>query len=244
MPEPLGNGQSERHAQPGAKNGLEHAILRTVAYADIFDYPLTEQELHRFLVGVSAPFSAVREVLHAELLGRQRLIQTHGYLALPGRASIVEVRLRRQFVSARLWRKGMRYGLAIASLPFVRMVAITGTLAVSNAERGADIDYLIATTPNRVWLARSLCLVFVHLGRLEGVEICPNYVISVDALEQFEHSFFTAHELAQMVPLYGVDVYKALLATNDWAQRFLPNAFAVPPAVVHGRIWPIARAIA
>ena len=61
MSEPPGIEQSERHTQPGAASGLEAAILRTVAYADIFDYPLTERELHRFLVGVSAPLSAVRE---------------------------------------------------------------------------------------------------------------------------------------------------------------------------------------
>jgi hypothetical protein len=70
---------------------------------------------------------------------------------------------------------------------------------------------------------------------LEGVEICPNFVISVDALGQFERSFFTAHELAQMIPLYGIDVYEALLAANSWAQRFLPNAFPALLAAVPGR---------
>jgi hypothetical protein len=105
-------------------------------------------------------------------------------------------------------------------------VAVTGTLAVDNVEQGADIDYLIATVPGRVWLARLLTVGIVRVGRLAGVEICPNYVISVDALEQFDHSLFTAHELAQMVPLYGLDIYKELVRVNGWAQCFLPNAFA------------------
>ena len=150
-----------------------------------------------------------------------------GYVTLPGRESIVETRLLRQALCTSLWPKGIRYGLAIASLPFVRLVAVTGTLAVDNVEQGADIDYLIATAPGRVWLTRLLTLVIVRIGRLEGVEVCPNYVISVDALEQFDHSLFTAHELAQMIPLYGLDVYEALISVNAWAQHFLPNAFSV-----------------
>jgi hypothetical protein len=142
-----------------------------------------------------------------------------------------------------MWRKGVRYGMAIASLPFVRMVAVTGTLAVNNMERGEDIDYLIVTVPHRVWLARLLVLVFVHLGRLEGVTICPNYVLSSDALGRFDSSFFTAHELAQMIPLYGYDIYQELLRVNAWARRFLPNAFASPQDPLPYRVTPLRRAL-
>jgi hypothetical protein len=204
---------------------LESAILQAVAYADVFDYPLTLRQAHRYLAGVSASLSGVRRALDNGLLKQHQLVCERGYLTLPGRESIVETRLQRQEFSALLWRKGMRYGLAIASLPFVRMVAVTGTLAVNNVEPGADIDYLIVTEPGRVWLTRLLVLVVVYLGRLEGVTICPNYVISTNVLGQFDHSFFTAHEFVQMVPLYGLAVYRDILAANDWVQRFLPNAF-------------------
>jgi hypothetical protein len=105
------------------------------------------------------------------------------------------------------------------------MVAITGALAVDNVDSDADIDYLIVTAPRRVWLARSLSIALVYKGRLEHIEICPNYVISIDALDQFDRSFFSAHELAQMVPLHGFDVYDRLLHANRWARSFLPNAF-------------------
>jgi hypothetical protein len=124
-----------------------------------------------------------------------------------------------------MWPKAQRYALSIASLPFVRMVAITGTLAMNNVEPNADIDCLIVTVPHRVWLTRSLSIVFVHMGRLENIELCPNYVISLDALDQFDRSFFSAHEIAQMVPLYGLDTYSQLIHANSWAREHLPNAF-------------------
>jgi hypothetical protein len=136
-----------------------------VAYADLFDYPLTVDEVYRYLAYRAAPLSAVREALDNGLLTNQRLARSRGYVTLAGRESVVETRLRREAVSARMWRKGLRYGRAIASLPFVRLVAVTGTLAVNNMELGEDIDYLIVTAPQRVWLARLLAVAFVHLGR-------------------------------------------------------------------------------
>jgi hypothetical protein len=229
---------------PGSPSrSLEQAILKAVAYADVFDYPLTVHEVHRYLAEVPAPLSAVSDALENGLLSRCQLACHRGYVTLPGRASIVETRLRRQAVGTRLWPIGIRYGLVIGSLPFVRMVAITGTLAVDNVDHGADIDYLIVTAPRRVWLARLIALIVVHLARLEQVTICPNYVISADAMEQWDHTLFTAHELAQMVPLYGLDVYRELMGVNDWAQRLLPNAFASPPAAPHRSIGPLRRAL-
>jgi hypothetical protein len=211
--------------QSSSLDAVEEAILRTVAYADVFDYPLTAHEIHRYLAGTQARPSVVQHVLGDRFLARGELVENRGYISLRGRESIVATRLQRKAISDRLWRKGLRYGLAIARLPFVRLVAVTGTLAVNNAEYDADIDYLIAVVAGRVWLARQLCLVLVYLGRAERVTICPNYVISTQALDQFERSLFTAHELANMVPLYGLDVYQELLRRNAWAQEYLPNAF-------------------
>ena len=205
---------------------VQIAILRTIAYADLFDYPLTLDQVHRYLVNVTALPATVHSALHSEWLVPRRLTCAHGFYCLAGREAIIQTRLRRAEISARLWPKARRYGLSIASLPFVRMVAITGTLAVNNVEADADIDYFIVTTPRRVWLARSLAIALVHRGRLEGIEICPNYVISTDALDQFDRSLFSAHELAQMVPLYGLDLYQRLIHTNRWAKAYLPNAFA------------------
>jgi hypothetical protein len=224
------------------RSPLEAAILRTVAYADLFDYPLTVPEVYRYLAGTAVPLSAVQEALEDGPLSVERLARSREYVTLVGRESLVETRLRREALSARMWRKGKRYGRAIASLPFVRMVAVTGTLAVNNIELGQDIDYLIVTAPRRVWLARFFVLVFVYLGRLERLTICPNYILSSDALSQFEPSFFTAHELAQMIPLYGLDTYRALLETNAWARRYLPNAFAASPDRLVHRVTPFSRA--
>jgi hypothetical protein len=142
------------------------------------------------------------------------------------RGHLVATRLLRGDASSRLIGKACLYGGMIARLPFVRMVAITGSLAVDNADKGDDIDYLIVTAPGRVWLARALTMAVVRLAALRGVTVCPNYLLSEEALALPEQDRYTARELLQMRPLSGDRVYRRLLAANAWWRDYLPNALA------------------
>jgi hypothetical protein len=134
------------------------------------------------------------------------------------------VRDERRQTSAQLWPVARRWAVILGWLPFVRMVAVTGALAVDNAPKGDDIDYLIVTAPGRVWLARGLAVLVVRLARLAGTGLCPNYVLAETALAQKRQDLFVAHDLAQMVPLIGHGVYARMRADNAWAADFLPQA--------------------
>jgi hypothetical protein len=201
------------------------AILNTVVYADIFDYPLTLTEIHRYLTGACAPLETVSALVAAHRFLRP----VGGYYTLPGRESIVQTRERREKEAPRLWREARAYGRIIAGLPFVRMVAVTGSLAMNNVEANADIDYLIVTTPGRLWLCRLLVLVVVRLAAFRGISLCPNFLLTENALEIPAHSLYAAHEFVQMVPLSGLDVYQRMRALNPWVNDFLPNVDGLSP---------------
>jgi len=207
---------------------VERAILHTVAYADVFDYPLTAAEVHRYLAGVSATPTAVHSLLGNGRLVPHRLARCQGYFTLPGREAIVETRRRRAEVAARMWPRAVQYGRLIAALPFVRMVAVTGALAMDNVDADADIDYLIVTEPGRLWLCRALVIALVRLAARRGDVVCPNYFLSERALTLQERNPFTAHELAQMVPIAGMHIYYRMRRLNAWTAHFLPNADGPP----------------
>jgi hypothetical protein len=209
----------------GAIRGVADAILHTVVYADLFDYPLRSEEIHRYLTGCPAPLAVVEEHLHQNGRLGEYLDSAAPFWFLAGREHLVALRREREAFSLGLWSEVQRYGRLIAPIPFVRMVSITGSLAMSNASSpDDDIDLLIVTTRDRVWLARGLVVLIVHLARRLGVDLCPNYVIAEHRLELGERSLFTAHEIAQLIPVHGLEVYYRLLESNAWLSAFLPNA--------------------
>ncbi len=207
---------------------LHDAIVQTVAYSDIFQYPLKAEEIHRYLIRWRVTLDEVCAALSDPHLTPQRLTRVGDYYTLPGREAIVETRLRRARTSTVLWEKAIFWGRRIASLPFVRMVAVTGALSVDNSEAGDDLDYLIVTEAGRLWLCRGLVIGLVRLAARRGDIICPNYFISERALVMREHSLYTAREMAQMVPLTGYMLYQRMRELNPWVEEWLPNAVGLP----------------
>ena len=202
--------------------------MRTVAYADIFEYPLTLPEIHRYLIGLAVSRETVGAAIANELLPAGRLVERDGYYALLGREAIVATRQERQERAAAVWPRALRYGRLIASLPFVRLVAITGELAMDNVRPESDIDFFVVTEHRRLWLCRALILAIVHAAGRLGDTICPNYLISERALALDDGDLYSAHEIAQMIPLAGLETYARFRQLNPWVYDFLPNAAAVP----------------
>lgn len=204
---------------------LDAAVVQTVAYADVFDYPLTPEEIHRYLIAAPASLSAVHDALQASLPIRQYLSQPEGFVTLHAREAIVETRRRRAAVASSMWPRVEHYASAIAHLPFVRMVAVSGALSVGNGEDGADIDYFIVTEPGHLWSCRAAIIALVRLAAKTGTDICPNYLVSERALALQEHNLYTAHEFLHMVPIAGIKTYQDMWQVNAWTADFLPNAY-------------------
>jgi hypothetical protein len=215
--------------EPG-RAALERAIVQAVAYADVFDYPLTADEVHRYLIGVAASRGTIRTMLSNGRLVPHLLARSGRYFTLVGRERAVDTRRGRATTAADYWRRAVRYGHVMGNLPFVRMVAVTGALAMDNMADG-DIDYLIVTEPGRLWICRALVVALVRAAALRGTQLCPNYFLSERALELGERNLFIAHEVAQMVPLAGIETYQRLRTLNRWTDAFLPNAGGPPRRV-------------
>lgn len=203
---------------------LSQSVFHTLAYADVFDYPLTAGEVHRYLTCAGATKEEVLQALGDE----HQFARVGDYFTLRGREHIVEIRRHRGEIAARLWTQAIRYGRMISMLPFVRMVAVTGSLAMDNTDEGKDIDFMIVTEPGRLWTARAISLLMARIASLTGVSLCPNYLVTTNALQLPERSLYVAHEVAQMVPLSGLETYRELRRANSWTGDYLPNAAHEP----------------
>lgn len=210
---------------------LLDAIAATVAYADIFDFALTAPEIHRDLIGVATGPEQTDRAIET-LVATGELVQSSEYVVLPRREDLIQARQPRRERAQAMWPVARRVGTILGTFPFVRLIAVTGSLAADNPGPDADLDYLIVTAPGRLWLVRALAVGLVRLGGALGLAICPNYLLTTRALRLDHEDIFTAHELLQAVPIVGRTTYRQLLAQNAWVQRWLPNRCReLPPDV-------------
>jgi len=204
---------------------VETAVVEAVAYADVFDWPLSCDEVHRFLPVAADVDEVSRALCTAEVLRVVRRVDE--LYVLRGREALVASRVAREEASRRIWAEVARRTRLLARIPWIRMVAVSGSLAVSAARDGDDIDLFVVTDDGRLWLSRALTIAAgrVPLPRRLSPRstLCPNYLLSASALTLRERDVYTAHELVQLVPLFGEETYRELLARNAWYREFLPN---------------------
>ncbi len=200
---------------------LAQAVYDTLSYSDVFDFPLKAREIYRYLSGKAATPEDLDRVLSSD----PRFVRDGEYFALPGRGEIMRLREKREQRSQELLPYAFAYGRMIGALPFVRMVALTGSLAVHNLAGDEDFDYMLVTQAGHLWTARAFVLLLGRVTRLVGHTLCPNVVVAENHLEWSQHDLYSARELCQMIPIVGMGVYQSLMKANAWVRDLLPNAY-------------------
>jgi len=200
----------------------ETAVLGAVVYASLFDYPLTLSQLETSLIGVLADAATIeRWWRESDLL--QAAIEYRDGLYFPaGRSDLVGTRSRREALSRELLDRDRRILSLVAAMPFVRMVALSGSLAHLNAEGSADLDLFVITAPHRVW---SVTVATLVLAKLLGwrKRICMNYVVSERALAIEPRDLFSANQIIHLRPITGQAVFEHFVKSNAFVRQIYPN---------------------
>lgn len=218
------NGTVSHTASPQKAPVVAEAVLRTLAYADLFDYPLALDEIHEGLLGVRATLAEVAEALRG-LQQHGLLAESRGFFFLADRRRLPEIRAERRELSRRLLRRQRGILALIKRFPFVRSVALSGALAFENGQAGDDLDLFLIVDSRRLWTVyASLALLMKVLGKRRV--ICLNCLIGNRRLAWEERDFFVAHQIAYLLPLSGAGTFRRFMAANAWYQTFLPQASA------------------
>jgi hypothetical protein len=122
-------------------------------------------------------------------------------------------------------RKAEKAGKLISAFPFVKGVAISGSLSKYFADENTDVDFFIITAPNRLWIARTLLHIFKKLTFLFNLQdlFCMNYFIDQSEPVILEKNIYTATEIATILPVRGGEAFEIFFSANDWTRNFLPN---------------------
>jgi hypothetical protein len=117
-----------------------------------------------------------------------------------------------------------KYSERISKFPFIKGVFISGGLSKNYFHQHSDIDYFIITTKNRLWLCRTIFILYYKLLSKKKKEFfCLNYFISEADLTIPDRNQFVATEIATLLPMVNHDLYIQFLQTNDWYTSYFPQ---------------------
>ena len=213
---------------------LADAILKTVCYADIFDYPLTLPEIRKYLIGVKyLPEKETQLKKKADSI--PQISRKGDFYFLKGKDVIVSYRKRREYFSGQKMLILKKILKLSPFFPFVLMIAVTGTLAMNNAARDDDIDLLLVIDNRFIWTTRFFIVSILKVlglyrnpkDKKVSNKICLNMYLDENHLELpvSERDLYSAHEVIQLKPVYDKGgYYQRFLSTNSWAKQFLPNS--------------------
>ncbi|MFL5308243.1 MAG: glycosyltransferase [Polyangia bacterium] len=225
---------------PDGADPRDWAIAATVAYADLFDAAVSVDEIARGCLGVRVDAAEVRRRAGRRPLSDLLVVHEGGVVTQRGREALVARRADGVARTAALLDRHRRVVGALASLPYVRMLALSGGTAHRNARGGDDIDLFVVTAAGRVFTAYTLLFLASRLTRTRGI-VCPNYLVDEANLQiAFHHDLFTAHQALALVPVAGLATFARFADANRaWVQGHYPGYAPRPagePAIPAARV--------
>jgi len=211
-------------------NSLEKSILATLVYYDVLDRPLTSWEVFKYLIRIkNIKLNEVLDILENSSKLNKLISQKNGFYFLKNRQAIIKKRIKQHKIADRKWKKARRAIKLFQMIPFVRMVAVSGSLAMNNTRENSDIDLLIVTKTGRIWTCRGLITIFSHLigkrrhGVLTKDRFCLNHYLTEKSLKIPYKSLYNAQTYAHLTLFWQSknDLYKRFQKANQWVSEYL-----------------------
>lgn len=217
------------------------AILNTLTYFDLFDYPLTLVEVWQFLFLPNSSEILLNQVAEElELLRQNHQVSfERGFYCLAGREQIIDTRETRHRLSIKKMRIARREAKRIMLIPGVLAVAVSNSLSFRNSRQGGDIDFFIITKDNAVWQSRGLVAGYAAVfdkrprGDLKENKLCLCMFATESALNLEPYLLPSENNIPDVVRIYWLATLKSLAGdeavwdkfygANQWVNNFLPN---------------------
>lgn len=200
-------------------------FLKPLLYFSLFKYPLTASEIFDF-----SDASSDQQIDHVkakldELAAQNVIYKIDKFYLCENNEALIERRLKGNEGAKRIQQKAIARSKFISKFPYVEGVGISGSLSKGfYDEKDGDIDFFIITKHQRLWIARTILIIYKKIFLLNSKKyFCVNYFISEHALEISEKNRFTATELVTLMPMFGNGSFHEFYKKNKWVYSFLPN---------------------
>lgn len=201
---------------------LRKEVLSVFIYFDYFKHPLTGEEVWKYCK-TAASKQEVQSCLD-DLLEDGTLVHSAPYYALEG--CELNIATRADFVplNDKMLRRARWMVSFMKYIPYVRGIAISGSLSKLGARDDSDIDYFIITAKNRVWFVKAVAILIKKTLFLNSHKyLCVNYLLAENNLVLDKKNRFQATEAITLMPLFGKNVLRKFYSENQWVFDFFPN---------------------
>ncbi|MBI2641426.1 nucleotidyltransferase domain-containing protein [Candidatus Roizmanbacteria bacterium] len=235
---------------------IEKDILETLGYFSRFNYPPTIDEIHTFLKKRAQKrhlASILAKIEKQRLIKSQKSkktrvsdfefqIKNSNRYTLGEYSNQAQIYEKRRKISQKKIKKVLSYIRILSLFPQIKLVGLSGSVAMLNADADHDIDLFIITAKNRLFTGRFLALLLAqimgtrrkrdfsrstfHVLRSTD-KVCLNLFLDESnlALPNNKKTEYGAHEVLQMKPLVQKDEsYLKFIDTNRWVFDIFPNA--------------------
>ena len=135
--------------------------LKTVLYFSIFQYPLTIDEIFSF-----SNHKQLKDVKNEirDLTAKNIIYEIESYYMFEKKPELIERRIKGNKAAENVFDKADKVSKFISKFPFVAGVGISGSLSKGYYDPvNGDIDFFVITKENRLWLARTILVLYKKL---------------------------------------------------------------------------------
>lgn len=220
-------------------------LQKTINYAAFFNASLTTRDLHFWLISSKKhSLTRVHKLLKKYPTIKRKLISPDNPVFLK----------KNKLTKKKI--KSIKNLISVLKLvPTIELIALTGSLSMSNPKKQDDIDLMIIVSPNTLWLTRPLVILISSLlstrrkpnTTTTANTICINLWLDRLALvvPKEKQNLYTAHEVLQIKPLFDRgDVHQEFTFKNAWVKKHLATAYSqinkplsISPVATHKTFW-------
>lgn len=210
---------------------IEESVIRTLAYFDIFDYPLTFSEIKKYCeTTIKITDDTLKDIIYSIPI----IQESYSFFYFLGRSEIVAKRIERGDTSIAKFGKAKVIAKILSKISTIEFIGVSGSLSMNNSSPNDDIDLFFITSKNAMWTTRflvNLTLILLNQKRAKHEKsvkdkICPNMFVERGklTLPKKRANLYLAHEVVQLKALFDKNnAHSAFLSENKWVHKFLPN---------------------
>lgn len=225
---------------------LKYSILKTLAFFDIFDHPLTSEELFYFLLLEDREFlgkenlEKINKIKYEDFLieiekykNLSEINFSQGFWFLRNRIENIATRKKRLKILNRKMLIAKKAISKITWLPFLRSVFVCNTMPYGIVDEKSDIDVFIIIRKNRLWFTRLLITLVLSLwgfrrnNKKIKDKICLSFFVTDDflnfnSLKIPGPDIYFIYWLKNLLAIYDNDNLKfSILKANTWLEQYI-----------------------